>query len=326
MSSSTTNPISPPSNYGQFVTVKLTRDNYLLWQAQILPYLQSQRLLGYVTSDIKCPSSTLPATSTIAAPVPNPAYDHWFEQDQAILSAILSSLSPEVLSQWLFLKTSKDVWDKLDGLYVAQSRASAMQLRMQLATLKKQNLSATTDYFNRVKNLADSLVAAGAPVRDDEVVAYILTGLPEEYDSLVTSVTTRAEPMPLGEVYTNLLSFEVRLINRNGGHTLTANYASRGGCGGCHNGRTGGHSGGRSGGRSGGCHNNTHTGDRSNTGDRPRCQICGRPNHMAPQCWYPYDDSYRMDEKPHYFYSVRSIWKALSLWTHYIHHYNVLTT
>jgi hypothetical protein len=92
------------------------------------------------------------------------------------------------------MKTSKEVWDKLDGLYAAQSRVSAMQLRMQLATLKKQDLSAT-DYFNRVKNLADNLTAIGAPLRDDEVVAYILTGLPEEYDSLVTSVTTQAEPM-----------------------------------------------------------------------------------------------------------------------------------
>jgi hypothetical protein len=30
---SSSNPISPPSNYGPFVTVKLTRDNFLLWQA-----------------------------------------------------------------------------------------------------------------------------------------------------------------------------------------------------------------------------------------------------------------------------------------------------
>jgi hypothetical protein len=52
----------------------------------------------------------------------------------------MSSLSPEVLSHSLFLKTSHEVWNKLDGLYGAQSQATAMQIRMQLATLKKQDL------------------------------------------------------------------------------------------------------------------------------------------------------------------------------------------
>lgn len=111
-----------------------------------------------------------------ATPVPNPAYVQWCEQDQAILSAILSSLSPDVLSQCLFLKTSKEVWDTLHGLYAAQSRARAMQIRMQLATLKKNDMPAT-DYFSRVKGLTDTLAAAGAPLRDDEIVAYLLTGV-----------------------------------------------------------------------------------------------------------------------------------------------------
>jgi hypothetical protein len=177
-----------------------------------------------------------------------------------------------------------------------------MQLRMQLAPMKKNELSAT-DYFNRVKNLADNLAAAGAPLREDEIVAYILTRLLGEYDSLVTFVTTRAEPMSLSEVYTNLLSFEARLCEPQcppppcHGHTMGANYASRGGH---HTGRSGGrssgHFGGHTGGRSGGRNNNTR--DRNITSDHPRCQICGRQNHLAPQCWYQYDDGNQMDEKP----------------------------
>jgi hypothetical protein len=83
---------------------------------------------------------TLPAPEKNVEHMPNPAYEQWYEQDQAILNAILSSLSPEVLSHSLFLKASREVWNKLDGLYGAQSQATAMQIRMQLATLKKQDL------------------------------------------------------------------------------------------------------------------------------------------------------------------------------------------
>jgi hypothetical protein len=297
----TSNPVSPPINHGQFLTIKLTHANFLLWQAQILPYLRSQRLIGYVTGVIQCPSSTLPAAERGGTPLPNPAYAKWFEQDQAILSVILASLSPEVLSQCLFLTTSKAVWDKLDGLYVAQSRARAMQLRMQLTTLKKNDLSAT-DYFSRVKELTDNLAAAGEPLRDDEIIAYVLTGLPEEYDSLVTSITTRAEPMSLSDVYTNLLSFEVRLLQRQAASqppsTPLVNYASRVGRGGRSGGRNSGRTGGRGGGRMTGRSNSS--GDRGNdrAHDRPRCQICGRANHIAPQCWYRYDDNYQKDDKP----------------------------
>jgi hypothetical protein len=290
--SPTSNPIAPPSNYGQFVTVKLTHDNYLLWQAQILPYLRSQRLIGYVTGAIPCPSTTLPTADKTTLPVLNPAYEQWYEQDQVKLSALLSSLSLEVMSQCLFLKTSKQVWDKLDSPYAVQSQATAMQMRMQLATIKKHDLSAS-DYFDRVNYMADNLAAAGVHLHDDEVVVYLLTDLPEEYDSLVMSVTTRAVPMSLSEVYTNLLSFEMRLINHQGAPTPSpsamANYASRGGRGDCHGGRSGGCGGGRNGGR---------TGFSASGGTaRPRCQIYGRTNHLALQCWYRYDDNFRKEEK-----------------------------
>jgi hypothetical protein len=54
--------------------------------------------------------------------------------------------------------------------------------------------------------------------------------------------------MSLSEVYINLLSFEMRFVQRHGtptdGHAPAANYASRGGRGGCHGGRFVGCSGG----------------------------------------------------------------------------------
>jgi hypothetical protein len=131
--------------------------------------------------------------------------------------------------------------------------------------------------------LIDSLTAAGAPLRDDEIVAYLLTWLLEEYDSLVTSVTAHAEPMSLSEVYTNLLSFEMRLISRQGAPSHVGgpvvNFASRGGHGGCSGGR-GGHNGGHNGGHSSG--HDPSSGDRNT--DRSHYQICGHVNHTTPQC------------------------------------------
>jgi hypothetical protein len=41
-----------------------TKENYPLWQAQFLPYLRSNNLLGIVDGTIKAPSETI--TKTIA--------------------------------------------------------------------------------------------------------------------------------------------------------------------------------------------------------------------------------------------------------------------
>jgi hypothetical protein len=71
---SASNPTSTPINHGQFITVKLTHDNFLLWQAQILLYLRSQCLIGYVTSAIPFQSLTFPAAEKDDTPLPNSAY------------------------------------------------------------------------------------------------------------------------------------------------------------------------------------------------------------------------------------------------------------
>jgi hypothetical protein len=156
----------------------------------------------------------------------------------------------------------------------------------------RETRSPALDYFHRVKNLTDSLAAAGAPLHEDEIVTDLLTSLPKEYDSLMTLVRPRVESLLLSEVYANLLSFEMHLVSRKGAPSHAGgpamNYDSRGG----HGGRSGGR-GGHNGGWNGGC--GPSSGGDNN--DHPRYQICESLNHTAPQCWYSYDGGYTKDEK-----------------------------
>ena len=69
-------------------------------------------------------------------------------------------LSEEVLSQVLFLSITADVWVALERMFASSSRARIMHIRLQLSTVKKNDLS-VADYFNKVKNLADTLSAIG---------------------------------------------------------------------------------------------------------------------------------------------------------------------
>lgn len=62
-------------------------------------------------------------------------------------------------------------------------------MRVDLTTTKKRDLSAA-DYFHKIKSMASELAAADAPLRDDEVIAYLLAGLGPTYDPFVTLITT----------------------------------------------------------------------------------------------------------------------------------------
>jgi hypothetical protein len=165
-----------------------------------------------------------------------------------------------------------------------------MNTRVQLATLKKGGLSAT-EYFNKMKTLADTLAIIGQPLKDEEYTAYLLAGLDESYDSLVISVTTRDDPIPLSELFVYLLSKESHIESRQSTpktNEYPANYVNRG------RDRApvrGGNRGGQGGGRSNSarCGNFNTTASGGTTGKKNPCQICGKLGHSDAKCWYRYD-------------------------------------
>jgi hypothetical protein len=201
-------------------------------------------------------------------------------------------MSEEVLRDIIDATMSKEVWDSIRTKFSSSTCARTVQLRVELATVKKGDLSAA-DYFRKVKNLASEMAAADAALRDDEVLAYLLAGLPSDYDPFVTSITTK-DSVSLDDVYAHLITFDARQLRHHADLQLqmesSANYAGRGG-------QSKGHGGGRSRGRGGG---RSRGGAPSHPNDRhppsstlcPICQICSKAGHKAIRYWYCMDDSY----------------------------------
>lgn len=92
---------------------KLSRDNFLLWKATVLPPIRGAQLDGYLDGSIEAPAKTLDvqkADKSGTETVPNPEYARWIAQDQQVLgSLLLTSLSREVLTQVVSMKTSAQV-------------------------------------------------------------------------------------------------------------------------------------------------------------------------------------------------------------------------
>ena len=128
-------------------------------------------------------------------------------KDQQVLSYLLMSLSHEMLSQVSTAKTAAAAWTTIQGMYTSQSLARLISTRMALATASKGE-SWISEYFMKMKSLADEMASTGRRLEDEELVSYILTGLDLDFIPVVSAVAARVEPISVGELYTQFVSFE----------------------------------------------------------------------------------------------------------------------
>lgn len=150
-----------------------------------------------------------------------------------------------------------------------------------------------------MKKLADMLASIGQPLREDEVVTRILAELDSEYDSLVTSITTRPDDVSLNELYARLLNHEMRLaynnssLQSNGSANLVLCNNNYQGCR-LNSNNNRGHGRGR--GRGGPPRNSSSNSQHSNERG-PTCQVCGKVGHSTIRCfwkcYHQFDRSYQ---------------------------------
>jgi hypothetical protein len=106
----------------------------------------------------------------------NPDYLNWVTRDQALLGYLFSLLTREVLQGVTMLTMPAAVWSAHQEMY--GSCTGSVNTRITLATTRK-GASMMADYFNKMKCHTDEMAATGQPLRDEEFVAYVLTGLDE---------------------------------------------------------------------------------------------------------------------------------------------------
>ncbi|KAB5573958.1 hypothetical protein DKX38_001152 [Salix brachista] len=147
----------------------------------------------------------------------------------------------------------------------------------------------------KMRSLAETLASAGQLISDDELTLYILGGLGHDYDSVVVNLTSRHDQVTLQEVQYMLQSQEMRLeqlnlsspsdtytpnanlathlrkslnlhsFNNNFSNPSSRNFANERGRG---RGKWG-------------------------RGNRPLCQLCNRPGHIALKCYHRFDISFQ---------------------------------
>jgi len=133
------------------------------------------------------------------------------------LSALLSSLSVDVLHLVVDCSTSHCVWCILEKALASPSNSRIMQLHGSFQDLR-QGDSSVSLYMQQAKSLFDKLVVAGRPMSLEDFNLYVFRGLRGEFKDLVTSLITKAEPLSYADLHSHLLTHE--FLHKNSFHSM----------------------------------------------------------------------------------------------------------
>ncbi|KAM2672155.1 hypothetical protein EV1_007888 [Malus domestica] len=193
------------------VPTKLNRQNYITWRSLFLPILKRFKLLGLINGEDPCPLEFIRDSS--GSRILNPDYEAWCERDQILTIWIHSTLAEDLLPLTIEMEDSRSLWQSLERRFAGALRTHVHSLRSKIQNIQKGD-SSLTDYLNSIKEISDKLAAAGEPISEKDLVAYILSGLPDEYESFIDSIETRSEDVNANELHGLLLSKEISLQKR----------------------------------------------------------------------------------------------------------------
>ncbi|KAL5815035.1 hypothetical protein ACOSQ4_025676 [Xanthoceras sorbifolium] len=275
------------------LSVKLTRDNYVYWRAQILPAIRALALEEFINGSRLCPAKYVVASSAegVRESVINEDFEAWCRADQLLLCWLMSTISESLIGEVTDCLSSLEFWRVIETLFSRGSLAKVLQVKQQLQSVRKGS-SSISEFILKVKGFGNSLRSAGQTVIDQDLILCVLNGLGHKYDSVVVMLSQQQLTMSLHEAQYMLMIHEQRIEHLNSFAQIdvlapAANFVSQ----------SGGRNGNRGGFASGNRGNTNNHGKRGRGGrwnnNRPPCQICGRSGHSAFQCYSRFDRSFQ---------------------------------
>jgi hypothetical protein len=138
-------------------------------------------------------------------------------------------MSRETLLQVSICKTTAEVWSFLEATFSSIKKARSVNTKIAPSNTMKGNMT-ISEYVGKMCALVDDMATSGKPLDEEDIVSYILAGLDEDYNSVVTTLVARSDVVSIAEAYAQLLHYEQRqsLLHGESNERHSVNMASRG--------------------------------------------------------------------------------------------------
>ena len=162
-------------------------EKYELWEVKFLGYLRTVKLHDVVTAD-----------------------EPTAEKNAQVFAELVQLLDDTSLS--LVIRDAKDKGKEalaiLRNHYLGSSKPRIISLYTTLTSMKLAGGENVTDYMIKAETASASLKSAGETISDSLLIAMVLKGLPQRFETFCTVTTQRKDPMNFQEFKTALRSYE----------------------------------------------------------------------------------------------------------------------
>ncbi|XP_020681658.2 uncharacterized protein LOC110099005, partial [Dendrobium catenatum] len=193
------------SNLKTIVSIQLDADNYPVWKAQIAKNFRANGFDRFLDSSFSLPAAD--TSQSDGTSTQNRQRTQWLLTDQNLAAALCSTISSPILPYVVHLDSTAAIWSMLESRFQSTNRSKVIQLKNSLHNIALKNQS-ISEYLFEIKKIVDQITASGATVDHEDVILYILNGLPPAYQSFKTSIRTMLTPISLEQLYPLLLSEE----------------------------------------------------------------------------------------------------------------------
>ncbi|GJW93921.1 ribonuclease H-like domain-containing protein [Tanacetum coccineum] len=116
---------------------------------------------------------------------PHPLTRDELKVDKIVLSWMFSTLSDTLQRRIVVArpKSAKEDWDLITDIVKDNKRSRFLALKAELRSITIGDLSMEA-YFGKIESLMTILATIDSPVNDEDVVHYVLEGLPEKYNQV----------------------------------------------------------------------------------------------------------------------------------------------
>ena len=185
--------------------IPLNVTNYPSWKVQCRMVLVREGLWGIVAGTEEPPD---PATDA-------DKYAKYILRRDRALATIVLAVDPSLLYLLGDPVDPAAVWKKLSGQFQKKTWANKLSLRTRLFTMKLSDSGSMREYIKRMMEIFDELAVIAEAISDEDKVVYLLAGLPESYDVLVTALESGSDTVPpLESVTERFLREEQKLKDR----------------------------------------------------------------------------------------------------------------
>ncbi|CAL5211080.1 unnamed protein product [Lathyrus oleraceus] len=137
--------------------------------------------------------------------------EKWEELDLIASSTIHMSLAKNILVNVLATSSSKELWEKLKGLYQGKGISNCLLLKERFNSLRVDEHTKVSDHLSVLNGIFYELETIGVEINDEDKALRLIWSLPSSYEHIKHVLIYDKETLSFEEVASKIISEERRL-------------------------------------------------------------------------------------------------------------------